>query len=33
VPLELVEQFGVPVDVHAWTLQIGFTRAAGHPGC
>jgi hypothetical protein len=26
VPLELVEQFGVPVDVHAWILEIGFTR-------
>jgi hypothetical protein len=31
VPLELVEEFGVPVDVHASTLEIGFTLAAGHP--
>ena len=28
VPLELIEEFGIPVDVHASTLEIALTRAA-----
>lgn len=30
VPLELIEEFGVPVDVHASTLEIAIIRAACH---
>src|SRR5829696_2705921 len=28
MPLDLIEEFGVPVDVHASTLEIAITRSA-----